>query len=584
VLFQLKRSQQFVRDLEDVSFFVRRIDVGVSGLGLAIPAVTVRLFIGDGLKRCASSTVARIEDEHPDKMQSEEAPPKTDAACSSEPQSAGILAKARDAIYSGLGAVGSGIGSVGAAVKGLVTSPKSKTSLQRLCESLQDLEEDLSRAGLLCGRAPGDAWIIVTIGTFVGLTVAVTPRTALSAKDQKSLEDRLAKLCKRQADDTLSVLQRMISGTIKGAASLGEAIAGKSLVVHTVSLSISGLGLAIPSISTSISLGRHPDFPSGTSSQDSDTPANKTSSAQADVPNPSAQENMDEPVEPLADMEFEILECDKENPSPVSLSSSTSVSLSSSSPNFVLGAFQSLISSASHSIQAISVATLQACSATGQAATRVLEAASDALSEAGRLFGDAALAPARSLVRLGQRSGHRLSDRLPLHLSEPGWLDVTFGTVFGLGLSFEADQRVTLRQLTLENSSTSSAAQASPTSKSDQPEPSDATLEPVHPDVVVADQAKASEQTQSPEHGRLQSMQERALQHAVGVLESSRRVSSLIKDQQAKIGSVSIFLSNLGIGTPIAAGTIGIDRLSSADADAVKEKQKQRADVRKEAS
>eukprot|EP00051_Salpingoeca_urceolata_P027344 m.481088 g.481088 ORF g.481088 m.481088 type:complete len:716 (-) comp22040_c0_seq1:48-2195(-) len=384
VLAMLHRSQNLVQEVESYTKMVSCISISVGGLGLGIPSVTASLSFTDPVPR--------------DEAAGDDPGAERDGGDADAPESKpGVVSRAGASLLSA-------IGRAAGAITTLVTKPfemASQSLLQKLVQEIQGLRQGLAAAGL---TLKGD-WLSVTIGTFVGVSITVTP-----LEQEVTTKSQVA---------GLSVFQRMLLSVLVESFEVANKATG--LQVKLLSLSLSGIGLAVPFLSATAYLGKPGDKKACTIKEVGELLREQAESEEAKAEEAIAMESDSQRADDARDAE----------------------EARDRKTNFILEPVASARKATGRAATFVSAATLHAIYATGDAAEEVLSAVHNVLAAPSHLAGRVFPKVCKD-VREELESAESLMEKLPIKVGNPS-MTLSFGTVFGASLRFQERERGAVR-------------------------------------------------------------------------------------------------------------------------------------------
>eukprot|EP00045_Choanoeca_perplexa_P013849 m.158895 g.158895 ORF g.158895 m.158895 type:complete len:736 (+) comp16477_c1_seq1:1524-3731(+) len=364
----LVRAQDFVSTLQAETMKPVRVTASIAGLGLNIPSVTVAVTLADGVD--AGKVVQKDHEQ----------------ASAEEARSKGLWGKISDTA-----------GSIVQVLRHPFTS-LGQPVLRTIVREIQDLRDALAGTGLKLGTISGHGgWLSLKVGTFMGLSFSLV---VLDDVDKQEFHP-----------ENLSTFQRLLLGMVARSHRLAVKATAESLepVMYTVSLS--GLGLAIPSATVTVLM------------QTVTEPGKAIARTTQVLKNLEA--SVDDDIKQAAEAAVESPE--------------------QGETSFVEDVWGQLKDKTTNGAERIAQATRAAVLATGQAAATVIGAVTGALGQALGAATTLAVSPITSFMLDHEAVKRRIKD-LPIELY-PQPLSLTYGTQFGVSLAFMESPGASITEL-----------------------------------------------------------------------------------------------------------------------------------------
>ncbi|EGD77915.1 hypothetical protein PTSG_09550 [Salpingoeca rosetta] len=357
VIGLIKRVNSVLDDLQQSSMRLSRLTISLAGIGLAIPSATASLTFAD---------IPEDEKKKEDKDQHEKEKETRQKAGGS------LLSKYAQQLSE------------------FVQRPFTATTaplVRTLLDEVLDLRRFFSQMGLTVGNLDGTSgWLTARIGTYFGLGFSVQFLDAFSA-DQELPEG-------------LTLLQRAVLSAMLTSHSLAVKSTAGILTPQKMYVSLSGIGLAIPSVTTTVYMAK--------ADAAQEEALQSLAATLAEEAKPAPEEQQQQQAQGTPEQQ-------------------------GSGHAFVLDSDDAEDSSGS-AVARLTRATIRTIYASGEAAGKVLQATTDAIKSSAQRISRVATAPVSEALR-NLLTVQDVSDAMPLQLGKP-CLSLTFGTQVGAGLRF----------------------------------------------------------------------------------------------------------------------------------------------------
>ncbi|EDQ88636.1 uncharacterized protein MONBRDRAFT_32820 [Monosiga brevicollis MX1] len=352
----LDRGNDMLEQIEDESMELVLVNISATGFGLDIPAITVGLTLADG--RHAGKWGAT----NPERLQQEEHEGRT------------LWERIVDGTKDILHALCHPFSSL------------ARPVLRTLVHELHEFRDYLDGTGLRVGTIAGHGgWLGITIGTYIGVSMTVV---LLDELDDKEFDA-----------SKLSTFQRSLLGMMARAHRLATNATGDTAHPVMLRLAISGIGLAVPSMTVTAYLQKiDPEKPMDGHERLLSLPQSQPEATKSEEAAPSSE-------------------------------------LTTRYDDFVLEPSSSLLRSTTNAVKSVGEATRRAVLATGKAAAKVVGAIVSGVDAVAQEALDVAVSPITLVLGDIEKVEGSIID-LPLEFCKE-FATITYGTQFGASLRLQ---------------------------------------------------------------------------------------------------------------------------------------------------